>query len=71
MQGLHAAEWARAIKEELDQLYKNKTWTLVHPDDMEPGHRSLEGKWVYKVKRDVDGNVVRFKARWVVKGYLQ
>ncbi len=38
---------------------------------MEPGHRSLSEKWVFKVKRDVNGPIARFKARWVVKGYLQ
>lgn len=26
---------------------------------------------MYKVKRNVNGNVARFKARWVIKGYLQ
>ena len=66
MQGPHAAKWARAMEEELDQLHKNETWTLVHRDEMEAGHRALGGKWVYKVKRDVEGNVARFKARWVV-----
>lgn len=38
---------------------------------MKPGHQALGGKSVYKIKRDVDGNVARYKARWVVKGYLQ
>lgn len=63
--------WAKAMKEELDQLHKNDTWILVPRSEIEPGHRPLGGKWVYKVKRDVDGNIARFKARWVVKGYLQ
>lgn len=71
MQGPHAAEWAKAMEEELDQLHKNETWTLVHRDEMEAGHKALGGKWVYKVKRNVNGRVARFKARWVVKGYLQ
>ena len=70
MQGPNATEWARAMKEELDQLQKNDTWILVPRSEIEPGHQPLGGKWVYKVKRDVDGNVARFKARWVVKGYL-
>ncbi len=38
---------------------------------MEPGHRPLSGKSVFKIKRDVNGAIARFKARWVVKGYLQ
>lgn len=38
---------------------------------MEVGHRALGGKWVYKIKRDVEERVARFKARWVVKEYLQ
>lgn len=38
---------------------------------MEPGHKSLKKIRVYKVKRDVNRNVTRFKAKWIVKGYLQ
>lgn len=71
MQGPDATQWAKAMEEELDQLRKNKTWELIPASQMEPGHRALGGKWVYRVKRDVDGNIARFKARWVVKGYLQ
>ena len=38
---------------------------------MKVSHHSLEEKWVYKVKQDVNGNVAYFKAGWVVKGYPQ
>ncbi len=69
--GPHAQQWAYAIKEELDQLEKNKTWTLVAENDIEQGHKPLSGKWVFKVKREVNGAIARFKARWVVRGYLQ
>lgn len=71
MQGPYATHWARAMEEELDQLHKNEMWTLMHRHKMEKGHKALGGKWVYKVKQDVDGNVAQFKAKWVVKGYLQ
>lgn len=27
--------------------------------------------WVFKVKRDVNVAIARFKARWVVRSYLQ
>ena len=70
MQRPNATQWAKAIEEKLDQLHKNKTWTLILASEMKPGHKALGGKWVYKIKQDVDGNIARFKARWVVKGYL-
>ena len=59
------------MREELDSLHENKTWTFIPKHKIESGHRPLGGKWVYKVKRDVEGKVSRFKARWVIKGYLQ
>lgn len=71
MNGTHAPQWSQAMREELDQLEKNNTWTLVWKDQIPASHCPLGGKWVYKVKRDVNGNIACFKARWVVKGYLQ
>ena len=35
------------------------------------GHKAIGLKWVYKVKRDPEGNVVKHKARLVAKGYAQ
>ena len=63
IQGPNSTEWAKAIEEELNQLCKIETWKLVHRNDIERAHWPLGGKWVYKVKRDVNGNIARFKAR--------
>lgn len=57
----HAQQWAHTIQEELDQLEKNQTWILVPEHSIEPGHKPLSGKWIIKVKRDVNGAVARFK----------
>jgi hypothetical protein len=35
------------------------------------GHRAIELKWVFKVKKDPQGRIMKHKARLVVKGYAQ
>ena len=32
---------------------------------------ALGGRWVYKIKRGPQGEVVRYKARWVIRGFKQ
>ena len=56
------------MKEKVQSLIENKTWILCSPPK---GRHVLRGKWVYKLKRGIDGSVVRFKARWVVRGFEQ
>lgn len=46
----------------------NKTWSLK---DMPPRHRAIGLKWVFKLKRHEEGEVVKHKARLVAKGYVQ
>ena len=60
------SKWKVEIQEEMDSLEKNKTWELVklHKD------RKIVGcKWVFKLKKGVDGKVQRYKAILVTKGY--
>jgi hypothetical protein len=60
--------WRRAMEEELRSIEENRTWTLT---ELPQGRRAIGLKWVFKVKRDEYGAVVRHKARLVVKGYAQ
>ena len=32
---------------------------------------TLGGRWVYKLKTNAQGDIVRYKSRWVVQGFHQ
>jgi hypothetical protein len=46
----------------------NQFWNLV---DLPDGVRPIECKWIYKKKKDIDGNVQIYKAQLVAKGFRQ
>ena len=68
MASSYSDQWLAAMNEELESLMTNQTWTLGTPP---PGVTPIPVKWIYKVKRDDAGNLERFKARLVVKGFKQ
>uniref|UniRef100_UPI001C3DA8ED reverse transcriptase domain-containing protein n=1 Tax=Picosynechococcus sp. (strain ATCC 27264 / PCC 7002 / PR-6) TaxID=32049 RepID=UPI001C3DA8ED len=37
----------------------------------DPGKKSIDCKWIYKIKKHSDGSIERYKARLVAKGYSQ
>jgi hypothetical protein len=60
--------WKKAMEEEVDSIINNKTWSL---EELPTGHRAIGLKWVFKLKRNEDGHVVKHKVRLVTKGYVQ
>jgi hypothetical protein len=60
--------WRAAMVEELHSIKENKTWERT---SLPTGHRPIGLKWVYKAKRDEQGNIVKHKARLIAKGYVQ
>lgn len=64
-------KWEIAMKEEVNAILKNETWTLVDSSDLPEGKKPIGCKWVYKIKRNVGGEAVRFKARLVAQGFSQ
>ncbi|CAA6660307.1 unnamed protein product [Spirodela intermedia] len=60
--------WRKAMEEEMASIEENRTWSLV---DLPHGRRAIRLKWVYKVKRDENEAVTKYKACLVVKSYAQ
>jgi len=66
--GPEAKFWIKSIADEFNSLEKNNTWTAIK---REKNMNVIKSGFVFKKKRDVDGNVKQYKARLVAKGYSQ
>jgi hypothetical protein len=60
--------WEKAMKEEYLSFKENDAWTLV---DLPKGAKPVKSKWVFKIKRDSNGDISKYKARLVAKGFTQ
>ncbi|KAL0559407.1 hypothetical protein IC582_004016 [Cucumis melo] len=56
------------MDQEVDVIRRNETWELI---ELLTKKRALGVKWVYRIKLKSDGNVEKYKAILVVKGYKQ
>ncbi|KAK8988349.1 hypothetical protein V6N11_061107 [Hibiscus sabdariffa] len=59
-------KWLEAMRSEIDSMSDNQVWTLVEPPEWV---KPIGGKWVFKKKTDMDGNVQTYKGRLVAKGF--
>jgi hypothetical protein len=66
--GPDSEKWHRAMQEEYDSIMKNGTWTLV---ELPNGRKPVSCKWIFKVKYSSTGEVDRYKARLVARGFTQ
>lgn len=53
--------------DELNSIEKNQTWELIQLPD---GKKAIDVKWVFKLKSNREGKVVKHKARLVARGFL-
>jgi len=61
-------KWIEATNKELQSIIDNHTW---EPSDLPKGKKALTTRWVYTVKHDDNNEIIRWKARLVVKGFMQ
>lgn len=61
-------KWKATMDQEIDAIRRNETWELVQ---LPESRKTLGVKWVYRTKLKQNGEVEKYKARLVVKGYKQ
>lgn len=64
----YSDEWTSAIQEELGAHEANETWSVVKNTN---GLKEISARWVFKIKRNADGTIDKFKARLVARGFTQ
>ncbi|KAM2967251.1 hypothetical protein FF1_027536 [Malus domestica] len=67
-EAMQDTKWRKAMDEEIEAIQKNDTWELAI---LLKGHKAIRVKWVYKTKKNANGEVERYKARLVANGYSQ
>ena len=60
--------WIGAMNDEIKSLLENKTWSLVK---LPVGRKAIDNRWVYRKKFKTNGDLDRYKARLVVRGFSQ
>jgi hypothetical protein len=53
-------EWQKAMEIEIEELNKQNTWDLT---TLPNNRTALKGRWIYKIKTDLNNNIIKYKAR--------
>ena len=68
MQSSNSEKWIEAMNEEYKSMQDNRVWELV---PLREGVKPIGCKWIFKTKRNSKGNMEKYKACLVAKGYTQ
>jgi hypothetical protein len=68
LQSTHREDWIHAMLDEFSSLILQQTWELV---ELPEGAKKVGSRWVFTVKLDSNGEILKYKARFVAKGFSQ
>jgi Reverse transcriptase (RNA-dependent DNA polymerase) len=63
--------WVDAMQKEISMLEQMGTWTRMLRSDVPAAKRVLKSTWAFRKKRSPDGEVLKYKARFCVRGDMQ
>lgn len=59
-----AEKWRSSFINEINSMKSLRGYNLV---DKPPGRKHIDSRWAFRVKTDENGNLIKYKAIWVVK----
>lgn len=62
-------KWKASMDDQVNSLLENQTWE--GPVNLPEGRKAVGGRWVFAIKTDASGIILKYKSRWVVKGFTQ
>ncbi|GJR02261.1 ribonuclease H-like domain-containing protein [Tanacetum coccineum] len=68
LEAIKNPNWIESMNNEIEALNRNETWTIC---DLPPGRKAVGSKWLWKIKYKSIGDIERYKARVVAKGFSQ
>ena len=60
--------WYNTMKDEMDSMESNRVWDRV---EFPNGVKAIRCRQGFKIRKVLQGNIERYKARLVVKGFTQ
>ncbi|MBC7870646.1 MAG: DDE-type integrase/transposase/recombinase [Chitinophagaceae bacterium] len=64
-------KWEQAIREELESIKEHEVFADGKLVELPKGRNAIPSHWVFKAKRNENGNITRYKARLVAGGNRQ
>ena len=64
-------QWRHAITDELSSMEANEVFERIPKSELPKGTKLLRSKLVFTKKTNEHGKIVRYKVRWVAKGFSQ
>ncbi|GKA00552.1 retrovirus-related pol polyprotein from transposon TNT 1-94 [Tanacetum coccineum] len=67
-EGVKDRNWVDVVNAEFEALNRNNTWSITC---LPKGRKPIGSKWIFKIKDKASGEIERYKARQVAKGFSQ
>ncbi|KAG7559395.1 Zinc finger CCHC-type [Arabidopsis thaliana x Arabidopsis arenosa] len=67
-EAMQTKEWRDAVEDEIGAMKRNHTWD---EEKLPSGKKTVSSKWVFTIKYKSNGDIERYKARLVARGFTQ